>query len=492
MDAKAIEQIVSEVLQKMGGSKSTTDAQVKKTPVATPKPTAVQVPSVVRSARKGVFADADQAARAARESFHQLRSKGFEGRAKVIDLVKEICRTNAKEWGRVELEETKIGRLDHKIEKLHAVGSVPGVEWIRPYGMSGDHGISMEENSPFGVIAAITPVTHSIPTLACNVINMVAAGNSIVVNAHPGGAKCAAMAVDVFNRAIEKELGISNLITIIEEPTLESFEAICKSPMVDLICVTGGPGVVKAAMASGKRAVCAGPGNPPVVVDVTADLHKAASDIIAGAAYDNNLLCIGEKQVFVLDAVYTDFLKAMERAGAHKLTSSQLSALTSEAFTDSKDAGGCSHPVLNRDLVGADTSVLAQRAGFTLTGNSPLLFAETESDHAFVQEEQMMPMVPVVRVRDIDEAIRLAKDSEHNYRHSAMIHTMHVGHMTRMGTELESTVFVKNGPCMAGLGLGGEGYISFSIATTTGEGITTPMTFTRRRRCVLVDALNVG
>jgi aldehyde dehydrogenase len=321
---------------------------------------------------------------------------------------------------------------------------------------------------------------------------MVAAGNAVVANAHPGGAKCAAMAVDEINREVERQVGIRDLVTIIESPTLDSFNALCASPGIDLLCVTGGPGVVKAAMSSGKRAICAGPGNPPVVVDVCANLGKAAADVVRGAAYDNNLLCIGEKQVFVLEEVFDEFASALEKAGAHKLSAKQLGALTGEAFTDSKDAGGCSHPVLNRDLVGASPEILASRAGARVPAGCQLLFAETEADHVFVQEEQMMPMIPLVRVRDMDTAIRLAKESEHGYRHSAMIHTMHVGHMTRMGQALESTIFVKNGPCVAGLGLGGEGYISFSVATTTGEGITTPQTFTRRRRCALVDALNVG
>ncbi len=495
MDSRAIEEIVAEVLEKMGGSPRSVAPTGTEAKAGAPCPAPAARPATggaPADKRYGVFDDAEAAVAAARDGFDQLRGKGFEGRGRVVELVKKMCAARADEWGRIELEETGIGRLDHKIEKLHALGTVPGVEWLKPYGMSGDHGISMEENSPFGVIAAITPVTHSIPTLAGNVINMVAAGNAVVVNAHPGGAKCAAIAVDAFNREIEREIGISNLITIIETPTLESFNSLCKSEGVDLLCVTGGPGVVKAAMASGKRAICAGPGNPPVVVDVCADLDKAARDIVMGAAYDNNLLCIGEKQVFVLEEVFDAFAASFERAGAHRLSPKQLEVLTGEAFTDSTDAGGCSHAVLNRDLVGASPEILASRCGARVPAGTELLFAETDASHLFVQEEQMMPMVPLIRVPDMETAIRLARESEHGYRHSAMIHTMHVGHMTRMGQALESTVFVKNGPCVAGLGLGGEGYISFSIATTTGEGITTPQTFTRKRRCVLVDALNVG
>lgn len=472
-----IRDIVSDVLGnlKSGGGPSTPAAGTRRASA---------------SGNGGVFADADAAAAAARDAFEALRKQGVEGRRKVVDIVKRVCTAKDEEWGKLEFDETRIGRLEHKIAKLQGIQHLPGTEWLQPYGMTGDHGITMEEQTPFGVVGAITPVTHSIPTLACNVINIVAAGNTVVFNAHPGGAECAAEAVRVFNAEIERELGIANVITIIHPPSLDSFNALCASPDIHLLVITGGPGVVKAAMASGKRAICAGPGNPPVVVDESARLDKAARDIIFGAAFDNNLLCIGEKQVFVLDKVYDAFLDEFRRAGAVQLNDRELAAVTAEAFDTSGGAGGCSAPVLNRDLVGADATRLAGIAGKSVPAGTELLFAETRADHVFVEEEQMMPLVPVVRVRDIHEAVSLAKTSEHGYKHSSMIHTLNVEHMTLMAKALDSTLFVKNGSCLAGLGSGGEGYASFSIATTTGEGITTPTTFTRKRRCVMVDNLN--
>ncbi len=440
--------------------------------------------------KSGVFACADEASAAANEAFLRLRPLGIRGRAKVVEIVKTLCAEKAREWGKLELDETRIGRLEHKVEKLQSIASIPGTEWLRPFGMSGDHGISMEEFTPFGVIGAVSPVTHSIPTLACNIVNMVAAGNSVVCNAHPGGARCAATAIAAFNDAIRAELGIENLVTIVEEPTLDSFNAICSNEHVRLLCVTGGPGVVSASMKSGKRAICAGPGNPPVVVDETARLDRAARAIIYGGAYDNNLLCIGEKQIFVVEAIYQAFLKELEAAGARRLNAAQLDRLTNAAFTR-EEKSGAMHAVLNRDLVGADASVLAREAGATVPEKTELLFAETDADHLFVQEEQMMPMVPVIRVRDASEGIEAARKSEHGYKHSSMIHSLNVERMTEMARALDSTLFIKNGSCLAGLGNGGEGYASFSIATTTGEGITTPLTFTRTRRCVMVDNLRI-
>src|SRR5256886_14048396 len=264
----------------------------------------------------GVFQDANEACAAAQEAFLQLQQKGVAARRKIEEIVKTLAEKNAEAWGRLELEETKIGRLDHKIEKLQIIKLVPGVDWLRPDGHSGDHGITLEEYTPFGVVAAITPSTHSIPTLSGNIVNIVAAGNAVVFNAHPSAAKCAAIAVREYNRAIEREVGIANLITIVEQPTLDSFKTICDHEAVRLLCVTGGPAVVKAAMQTGKRAICAGPGNPPVVVDQTACMKRAAKAIVAGAAYDNNLLCIGEKEVFVLDRVADELMAEMAKVGA--------------------------------------------------------------------------------------------------------------------------------------------------------------------------------
>ena len=488
-----IRDVVAEVLGRLGG------------PATLPKPATVPAAAPAPAAKTsaggngagarhhfGVFQDANEACAAAHESFLQLKAKGVAARARVVEIVKTLADANAVEWGRIELEETKIGRLDHKIEKLRILKLVPGVEWLRPDARSGDHGITLEEFTPFGVIGAITPSTHSIPTLSGNVINMVAAGNAVVFNAHPSAARCAAVAVRAYNEAIRHELGIENVICIVEKPTLDSFKAICSHEAVRLLCVTGGPMVVKAAMQTGKRAICAGPGNPPVLVDDTCCLKRAAKAIIAGAAYDNNLLCIGEKEVFALDTIADKLMQQMSENGAVKLNAAQLDRLTKAAFTFKEgQGGGCAHASTNKDYIGKDVAVLAKAAGVDVKPDTQLLFAETDAQHPFVQEEQMMPMLPIVRVKSVEEGIAASMQAEHEYRHTAIIHSHDVEHMTAMARALDTTLFVKNGPSPAGLGLGGEGYLSFSIATPTGEGITNPRTFTRVRRCVMVDNLRI-
>ncbi len=487
MDEGQIQNIVTEVFRKLGKQPGNGTAKSPPPPrKVSPGPPPRSAPA---SGRFGIFDDPQAACRAAHEAFVQLTEKGVEGRRKVVGIVKTLADDNAEAWGREELEETGIGRLDHKIEKLRILRLVPGVEFIEPCGMSGDHGITMEEYTPFGVIGAVTPATHSIPTMSGNVINMVAAGNACVFNPHPAAARCAANAARRYNEAIHRELGIENLVCVIEPPSLASFDAICADEHIRLLCITGGPAVVRAAMTTGKRAICAGPGNPPVVVTCCADLRKAARNVIYGAAYDNNLLCIGEKEVFVIDRVADEFMSHLEHEGAVRLSADRIEKLRGEAFSrDTANGGGVS---VNKEFVGRDASFLARRAGIEVPAGVELLFGETSAEDPFVEEEQMMPFLPIVRVSDIEDAIRRARRAEHNYRHTAIIHTRNVDHMTAMARALDTTLFVKNGASMAGLGLGGEGYLSYSIATPTGEGVTNPKTFTRTRRCVMVDNLKI-
>ncbi|MCF7668273.1 MAG: aldehyde dehydrogenase [Verrucomicrobia bacterium] len=493
INEELIKDVVEEVLGRLGHSSG--DAAAKPAPAQSGNPAvapSITTQTATGGRRFGVFQDARSACAAAAVAHEQLNEKGVDGRRRVIDIVKTLADKNSAEWGRIELEESGIGRLDHKIEKLKIIKLVPGVEFLHPEGMSGDHGITLEEYTPFGVIGAITPSTHSIPTISGNVVSMVAAGNAVVFNPHPGAKRCAVTAVRAYNEAIYRELGIENLICVIEEPTIESFKGICESDAVGLLCVTGGPGVVKAAMKTGKRAVCAGPGNPPVLVDETADINRAANGVVTGAAYDNNLLCIGEKEVFVLESVADSFMQSLEKNGGFRLNADQWSRLTKEVFTFKEGEGaGCPMPVLNKAMVGKDAVYLARIAGAAAPAGTEILFAETGADDAFVEEEQMMPVVPVVRVKSVEEGISAAKKAEHGFKHTSIIHSHDVSRMTAMARALKTTLFVKNGPSVAGLGIGGEGYLSYSIATPTGEGITNPKTFTRVRRCVMVDNLRI-
>ncbi len=439
----------------------------------------------------GQFADVNQAVAAAKTAQKALVRMSMAQREIACDLIRNICINRAQELGDMEFEETRIGHKPHKAEKLLTVGrDIAGTKAMRTECFSGDHGITLEEHGPWGVIGVVTPVTHSLPTLATNAINMLAAGNSLVCNPHPGGKRIAAFGAKAFNQAIYEKLGIDNLICVITEPTLESAQAIFKHPDVRLIVVTGGPGVVAEALRSGKRAICAGPGNPPVVVDHSADIDNAAQCIIEGASFDNNLLCLSEKECFVEAPVFERFMGAMEQAGAFRLTAAQIDKLSELVLVMPKDGHG--HPVANRKYVGAEPQVLGQAIGLNVPAGCRLLYGEVKSaSHPLILAEQMTPVLPVMKCGTFEEAVACAKDAEHGFGHTAVIHSKLVDNMTYMGKAMDTTLYVKNGPSVAGNGAGGEGYTNFTIACATGEGVATSMTYTRLRRCTMVDNLRI-
>lgn len=479
VDEQIIANIVDEVVKRIGGLRE----------AAPPSP-------ATRPALHGVFPSIPEAVEAAHEAFQHYREATLEQRRAVIEAIRRTALEHKEDFSKRILDETKLGRYDHKIQKhLAVINLTPGVEDIAPrHCWTGDRGLTIEEYAPYGVIGAVTPVTHPVETMINNAISFLAGGNTAVFNPHPASKRVFAYALDIFNNAIERATGFRNLITCIDEPTIESGREMFNHPRVRVLLVTGGPGVVKEALKTPKKAITAGPGNPPVVVDETAIIAKAAQDIIAGAAFDNNILCIGEKEVFVVESVADQLIEEMRRGGCVLLDKAQIDQLAQVAFRcDGGHGAGrtCGGATVNRDLVGRDASVLARAIGLSVPAHTPLLIGETDFDNPWVQHEQMMTFLPIVRCRNVDEAIAMAVEAEHGYGHTAVIHSLNVANMTKMGKAMNCSIFVKNGPSFAGLGVGGEGHTSFSIASPTGEGITTARTFCRVRRCSLIDYLRI-
>jgi aldehyde dehydrogenase len=457
----------------------------------TPARPAAGAPPPAPSLGHGVFATVDAAVDAAAAAQRRVQAMGLDERGRAISVIRRLCDEHAPELARRELDETGIGRLDHKVEKLRAIRRVLGVEALRIDARSDASGLCVIERAPWGVVGMVLPATHSAPTMASNAINVLAAGNTAVFSPHPAAWRIAAHALQLFNREIERETGVADALTTVAEPSIASAEALLHHPGVALLCVTGGPAVVKAAMQTGKRVIAAGPGNPPVVVDETACESSAAAATIEGASFDNNLLCIGEKEVFVVASKANAFVTAMRENGGFELDRRAIERLTEAAFTFDGEGAGCARAHVRKELVGRDAAVLAAAAGVRAPEGTALLFGETKADHPFVQEEQMMPFLPVVRVPDFEAAVEAALQAEHGYRHTAVIHSKDVGHVTAMARAMNTTLFVHNAPSTAALGVNGPGYLSFSIATPTGEGVTTPLTFTRERQIAIGGALRI-
>jgi acyl-CoA reductase-like NAD-dependent aldehyde dehydrogenase len=440
--------------------------------------------------REGVYGNIDAAISAAAEGQQRLADMPLERRAALIAAMRQAATEHAPVLARSAWQETAMGRHEDKVEKnLLVAERTPGTESLQANAWTGDRGLTLVERAPYGVIGAITPSTNPTSTIICNAIGMIAAGNAVVFNAHPGAKQCSAQTVQVLNQAIGRAGGPPNLITCPTEPTIESAQHLMRHPTIRLLVVTGGPGVVREAMGSGKKAICAGPGNPPVVVDETADLEQAARDIIKGASFDNNLICILEKEILAVESIADELKAIMLQRGAVEISSWQLNRLMKVILAE--DQGPGKHGVVNKAFVGKPPSVILREIGVGVDDGVRLVVAETDSQHPLVWTEQLMPIIPLVRVRNAGEAIDLAKAVEQGMGHTAIIHSKDLDVLSRMSREINTSIFIKNGPSLAGLGFGGEGFTSFSIASPTGEGVTSALDFTRVRRCTLVDAFRI-
>ena len=438
----------------------------------------------------GVFAEVDAAVEAATEAFHRFEAMPLSGRAEIIASIRDQMLVSAELLARDSHAETGLGRWQDKLIKNQLVArKTPGTEDLVPVATTGDRGLTLMERAPFGVIASITPSTNPTSTIICNTIGMLAAGNSVVFNVHPMAKRVSIRNIALLNQAIIRAGGPSNLVCAIAEPTIASAQALMKHAGVRLLVVTGGPGVVEAAMQSGKRAICAGPGNPPVVVDETADIAQAARDVVKGASFDNNVICTDEKEAFVVESVADRFLKEMESHGAIVLNSGQARQMENLIFKERRQPPQSS--VVDRELIGKNADVILRKIGLEVGEEVRLAVMEVDRRHPLVWTEQLMPVFPVVRVADVDEGIDLALAAEGGRRHTAAMHSRNIDKLSRMARLINCSIFVKNGPCYAGLGEGGEGYSSFSIASPTGEGLTGPRSFSRERRCVLVDHFRI-
>ncbi len=440
----------------------------------------------------GVFDDMNDAITAAQSAYKVIRAMSVEQREKIITEIRRLTRAEAPIMAEIGVKETGMGRVAHKTAKhILVADKTPGTEDIVSAAKTGDNGLTLVEMAPFGVVGAITPSTNPSETVICNSMGMLAAGNAVVFNPHPNAIATSNYAVDLVNRASKAAGGPEILVCSMKKPTMESAAIMQSHPLIRLLVCTGGPGVVKAVLSSGKKAIGAGAGNPPVIVDDTADIQKAGKDIIDGCTFDNNLPCIAEKEVFAFRNIADELISVMLKNGAYMIDSAQAARLADIVLVEKTDKKGNVRKIVNRDCVGRDAKIILAKLGITVSDDVRCIICETDFNHPFVQEELMMPILPIVRVDNIDEAIELAVKAEHGNRHTAHMHSKNVDNLSRFAREVETTIFVKNAPSYAGIGFGGEGHATFTIAGPTGEGITSARSFTRQRRCVMAESFRI-
>ncbi len=434
------------------------------------------------TAQHGVFTDMNQAIEAAKEAETKVRHMTMDQREQIVSNIRRKTHENAEILARMGVEETGMGNVGDKILKHHLLADkTPGTEDITTTAWSGDRGLTLIEMGPFGVIGAITPCTNPSETVLCNCMGMIAAGNTVVFNPHPQAIKTSIFAINMVNEASIEAGGPDNVACTVSRPTLETSNIMMKHKDIPLIAATGGPGVVTAVLSSGKRGIGAGAGNPPALVDETADVRKAAADIVNGCTFDNNLPCIAEKEIVAVDSVADELMDYMiSEQGCYLISKEEQEKLTATVLTPKG---------LNRKCVGRDARTLLSMIGIQAQENIRCIVFEGEKEHPLIAEELMMPILGLVRAKDFDDAVEKAVWLEHGNRHSAHIHSKNVDNITKYARAIDTAILVKNAPSYAALGFGGEGFCTFTIASRTGEGLTSASTFTKRRRCVMSDSL---
>ena len=432
--------------------------------------------------KHGVFTDMNEAIAAAKASQEVIRTMSMDQREKIISIIRRKTKEQAEVLARMGVQETGMGNVGHKILKHILVAEkTPGTEDISTTAWSGDRGLTLIEMGPFGVIGAITPCTNPSETVICNCMGMLAAGNTVVFNPHPQAIKTTIYAINMINEASLEAGGPDNVACTVEKPTLDSSAIMMKHKDIPLLVATGGPGVVTAVLSSGKRGIGAGAGNPPALVDETADIRKAAGDIVNGCTFDNNLPCIAEKEVVAVSSVIDELM--------HYMITEQGCYLASKEEQDKLVKTVLTPKGLNRKCVGRDAKTLLGMIGVNVPDNIRCIIFEGEKEHPLISEELMMPILGIVRAKDFDDAVEKAVWLEHGNRHSAHIHSKNVDNITKYAKAIDTAILVKNGPSYSALGFGGEGYCTFTIASRTGEGLTSAKSFTKSRRCVMTDSL---
>ncbi|MEG2783287.1 MAG: aldehyde dehydrogenase EutE [Lachnospiraceae bacterium] len=434
------------------------------------------------TSKHGIFTDMNEAIEAAKKAELYMKRMSMDQRETIISIIRRKTKENAELLAHMGVEETGMGNVGHKILKHQLVAEkTPGTEDITTKAWSGDRGLTLIEMGPFGVIGAITPCTNPSETILCNAIGMIAGGNTVVFNPHPAAIRTSIFTINMINEASLEAGGPDNVVVTIEKPTIESSNVMMKHKDIPLIAATGGPGVVTAVLSSGKRGIGAGAGNPPALVDETADIRKAAGDIVNGCTFDNNLPCIAEKEIVAVNAVVDELMHYLvEEQGCYAVDEEQQKKLVDVVL-----AGGR----LNRKCVGRDAKTLLGMIGVTVPENIRCIVFEGKKEHPLIAEELMMPILGIVRARDFDDAVEQSVWLEHGNRHSAHIHSKNIDNITKYAKAIDTAILVKNAPSYAALGFGGEGFCTFTIASRTGEGLTSASTFTKRRRCVMSDSL---
>ncbi len=432
-----------------------------------------------------IYSSVTEAVSAAKGAYGRYTELTLNERQEILERVKQALRTEISRLAVMTVEETGMGNVQDKIKKIElAIEKTPGIEDLITEVNTGDHGMTLYELSSFGVVCAVQPCTNPCATLINNTIGMLAAGNAVIHCPHPRAVKVSQFLTALISNTIRDVCGIDNLVVTLHESLMGYTTEVMSHPDVDLVVCTGGSSSLRRAMTCGKKVIGAGPANPVAMVDSSADLAKAARDIVQGASFDYNLMCTSEKSIIVVKDVADLFIYELLKSGVYYVKDeAEIQMLLHAAVTEDG--------LINKKLEGRSADEILAYAGIQCSSSVKLIVAETKKFHPFATIELLMPLIPLIKAENFDEMLEIALELEQGYKHTATIHSESIEHLNRAAKKMQTSVFVKNGASLLGIGFDKEGHTSFTIATATGEGTTSARHFARRRRCTLTSGFSI-
>ena len=435
--------------------------------------------------QKGVFSNVNDAIYAATSSFKLYSKLSLRDKEEVIREIRRKLVDYIDLLAEMSLKETCMGNLEDKKLKIKlAIEETPGTEILMSEIRHGDGGFTLFEYTPYGIACAIQPSTNPCETMINNTIALLAAGNTVINCPHPRAMNVSKFLTNIINTIISDLTGIENVVVTLDECKLAYIKEIMNHPDVDLVVSTGGSDNARSAVSCGKKVIAAGPANPTFIVDETADIKRAADCITRGASFDNNIMCITEKNIIVVDEVARKLEEELKKNGVFYVKDiATMLKLSKLLLTEDMKP--------NKLYGGKDADVILKDAGIKTDRSYKLIAVETVKIHPFVTEELLMPLVSIVRAKDFDEALEMASDVEQGCRHTSGIHSNRMDRLRLAERVMKTSIFIKNGCSLDGIGICGVGGTSFTIANITGEGAVTARDFSRKRRCVTVDTLTI-
>lgn len=435
--------------------------------------------------KSGIFLDVDEAILAAKQAFKRYLKITLKERSEIIEVIKERILLEADGLAEMTVNETGMGNAEDKAEKfIWAATKTPGVEDLVTSARTDDGGMTLYELSPYGVVCSVAPVTNPCSTLVNNVFSALASGNAIIHCPHPRAKKVSELLIEKISSIIREVCGIDNLVVMVKNPSIKKVRQAMRHPDINLIIATGGHGLLKEALVCGKKVIGGGSANPVCIVDETANIEKAAIDIVESSSFDNNLMCVTEKNIVVVKSVSEILKENLKKNGAYHITSpAELIKLTKTCVDQNMEP--------NKKLNGMNANKILQLAGINCSRKIKIILVDCIKEHPIVVNEMLMPILPVVEVENFDKALEVALEIEQGLRHTAVIHSQLIERLSRVAKEMQTSIFVKNGPAFSGIGFRNDRELSMTVASVTGEGTVTARHFARTRRCVLCEGFSI-